>query len=850
MVAERVTRAFWPLWSVLFATLAPLMMGWQDALPIEVVWTLAVAAVIGLAASLWYGLRRFRWPSEAEAVARVDATLPGRPIATLTDQQAIGTSDPASAAVWQAHLARMAERTKEARTVEPDLRVSAKDPYGLRFMALILFVTALLFGSFWRVGTVAGTAPGVGEQNLAAGPVWEGWIEPPAYTGRPSLYLADIPPGQIAVPQGSRITIRLYGEVGELAVSETVSARTGELPPATDQQQVFDVAQEGTIEITGEGGAAWRISLIPDAPPMVELTGTLEVEALGQMAQPFRASDDYGIVSGTATFALDPGRVSRTHGLAIDPDAREPIVVDLPMPFTGDRRDFTESLIEDFSEHPFANLPVTLTLSVRDAAGNEAATEPLSITLPGRRFFQPMARAVIEQRRDFLWSTANSRRVTDILRAVSWRPEEIFTNQTTYLRLSFIIRRLDEFTERGAITAEEQDEIAKALWDLAVQLEDGTLADARERLRRAQERLSEAMRNGASEEEIAELVQELREATNDYLEMLAQNAEPQEDQTDRPSSAQDQSQEITQDQIQAMMDRIQQLMEEGRMAEAQELMQQLDQLLQNLQVTQGEGGQGGPQSPGQQSMQDLSEALRDQQDLSDDAFRELQDRFNGQQGQQQQGQQQEGQQPGDQQGEQQPGQGGDGQGALPGENGRGETDEQAEGSRDPSETLGDRQRALREELLRQQQGLPGLTGEEAEAARRALDRAEGAMEGAEEALDEGRLAEAIDRQAEAMEALREGIRNLGQALARNELDPAQDGEGNAQAQTNMQPMRRDPLGRQPGMSGEYGSDETMLQGEDVYRRAEELLDEIRRRAGEQGRPMIELDYLRRLLERF
>lgn len=124
------------------------------------------------------------------------------------------------------------------------------------------------------------------------------------------------------------------------------------------------------------------------------------------------------------------------------------------------------------------------------------------------------------------------------------------------------------------------------------------------------------------------------------------------------------------------------------------------------------------------------------------------------------------------------------------------------------------------------------------------------MEGAEEALDDGRLAEAIDRQAEAMEALREGIRNLGQALARNEQDPAQDGEGNAQTQTNVQPMRRDPLGRQPGMSGEYGSDEKMLQGEDVYRRAEELLDEIRRRAAEQGRPMIELDYLRRLLERF
>jgi hypothetical protein len=41
-----------------------------------------------------------------------------------------------------------------------------------------------------------------------------------------------------------------------------------------------------------------------------------------------------------------------------------------------------------------------------------------------------------------------------------------------------------------------------------------------------------------------------------------------------------------------------------------------------------------------------------------------------------------------------------------------------------------------------------------------------------------------------------------------------------------------------------------LQGEDVYRRARELLDEIRKRSGEGARPDAELDYLRRLLDRF
>ena len=59
----------------------------------------------------------------------------------------------------------------------------------------------------------------------------------------------------------------------------------------------------------------------------------------------------------------------------------------------------------------------------------------------------------------------------------------------------------------------------------------------------------------------------------------------------------------------------------------------------------------------------------------------------------------------------------------------------------------------------------------------------------------------------------------------------------------------DPLGR-PGGGSQVGEGDRLLQGEDVYRRARELLDEIRRRTGEDDRPEIERDYLQRLLDRF
>ncbi|KAG1713807.1 Cell division ATP-binding protein FtsE [Nymphon striatum] len=864
LIAERVTHAFWPFWTILFFAAAPLILGWQDFLPLEVVWGYAVVAVLALLWTFYRGVRRINWPSEAEAIARVDARLPGRPIAALNDVQAIGAGDAGSQAVWDAHLIRMQERTREARAVEPDLRVSSNDPYGFRYIAVLFMVVALLFGSIWRVGSVA--EAGTGAEVLATGPVWEGWIEPPAYTGKPTLYLADITANRVQVPQGSFITLRLYGEVGDLSVNETVSGRTEDLGAATDQQQGFEVTQAGTLSIEGQGGASWQILLLEDEAPFVELTGPIEADAQGEMSQPFAAMDDYGVIVGFATIDLDLTDADRRFGLMVDPDPRDVVVIDLPMPFSGDRTDFEELLIDNFSEHPWANLPVTLTLQVEDGLGQIGTSDVENITLPGRRFFQPVARAVIEQRRDILWSKSNAPRVAQVLRAVSNRPDELFPDETTYLRLRTIIRRLEAMETTG-LTDEAQLELSDALWELALQLEEGSLADARARLERAQERLEEAMRNGASDEEIAELMQELREAMNDYMQQLANEMEPSDnDGTDQPDQQQ-QGETITQDELQALMDRIQELMEEGRMAEAMELMEQLNELMENLQMTEGgEGGEGGPRTPGQQSMEDLAETLRDQQDLTDEAFRDLQEQFN--QGQQE-GQQQ-GQQPGQQQGQgQQPGQQGqDGQngegGQQPGQQqgqGQGQGDNTQGGLTDESgqggeggggpQSLAERQNALREGLNQLRNGLPGLSGDAAESAEQSLERAEGAMDGAEDALREGDLAEAIDQQAEAMDALRDGLRNLGQALAENQMDELEEGQGTqtGNAEGRPEPERRDPLGREIGNTGQFGTEESMLQDE-INRRAEELLQELRERSADQERPQIELDYLRRLLDRF
>jgi len=843
MLAEGLVQALWPLLSVTLLVLAALMMGLQDMVSLEVVWGAAVVAGLGWLAALVHALRRFRLPTQGAAMARLDRSLPGRPIQALLDDPAIGKGDPAAMAVWRAHKARMAARAATARAVPADLRVSRRDPYALRYVAVLAFGMALLFGSVLRVASVADMAPGRG--GLAQGPVWEGWAEPPRYTGRPTLYLNDLDAGPLTLPAGTLITLRFYGDVGALTLAETVSGRTTDVPAASDPAQDFAVVQDGSIAIDGPGGRRWDVTMLADTAPEVEQLGPPEVSALGEMRLPFAARDDYGVEAGEARITLDLASVSRRYGLVVDPDPRPEVIVPLPTPIAGNRADFEENLIEDFSKHPWANLPVRISMNVLDSAEQIGQTAPRQMILPGRRFFDPAAAAVIEMRRDLLWSKSNTTRMAQVLRAVAYRPGDLFRSEVTALRLRDVINRL-ELHARYGLSDEIQDELAEDLWGLAIELEEGVLADALERMRRAQDRLNEAIKNGASKEEIAELMDELRRATEEYLQQLQRQQAQENEQNGDPQQQGEQGEtmQMTQDDLQRMMDRIQELMEQGRMAEAEEALRELQELMENMRVTEGQPGQNG-QSPGQQAMEGLSETLREQQGLSDQAFRDLQEQFNpGAQAGESQGN--EGRNGGQGRGESHEGQNGQGQGQDQQQGENGQRGEQA-GPGQGQEGLAERQQALREELRRQQQNLPGQGTPEGRAARDALDRAGRAMDGAEEALRNNDLAEAIDNQSQAMEALREGMRALGEAMAEQERQQ-QPGQGDTEQGGRA---NRDPLGRE-GESAEGGlSDGGRIgEGPDASDRARRLLDEIRRRSGQTERPELERDYLNRLLDRF
>ena len=124
-----------------------------------------------------------------------------------------------------------------------------------------------------------------------------------------------------------------------------------------------------------------------------------------------------------------------------------------------------------------------------------------------------------------------------------------------------------------------------------------------------------------------------------------------------------------------------------------------------------------------------------------------------------------------------------------------------------------------------------------------------AMEEAQRALREGDLAGAADAEGRALEQLRQGARNMAEQMMRRMQQNAGQDPGNG---PNGNPGTLDPLGRaqaplpdafDPGLL-------TKIPDQIDAQRAREILEELRKRLGEQNRPTIELDYLERLLKRF
>ncbi|MGI9524047.1 MAG: TIGR02302 family protein [Hyphomicrobiaceae bacterium] len=873
---ERIWPRVWATVAVVAAFLLVSLFGIWPVLGEVAHWSMLAAFAIAFAVASAFVFST-SFPTREEALRRLEAksSVPHRPASTYDDALSSAPSDGVTAEIWQAHRERMRRQLDRLHVSTPAPRTDRYDTFGLRAVMIVaVIVCAGLVGdaaidrlqAAFRMGSIA----------KVEGLRLDAWVTPPPYTGRPPILVADGSAAAISVdeagggrgdvfeiPENSVIVVRMGGkpdvalELNYLGADDQPMGASIEEDDedgnAAKSNQVRGIIARGTtgVSVTANGAqlARWSFNVVADQPPKIKFTKDFEKTPRGAMKLFYAIEDDYGIASAEAKFErlpLEPGD-PKTKWARPDilkgprPPLERPPRIVLRVPPPGAKSPETWSFHE-LGAHPWAGMPVRMTLEVRDHADHLGRSESKDIVLPERLFFNPMARAVLEQRRRLVFDPRYRKLVVKALDALSLEPEEYIKDKAVYLGFRSVRHRLENNSGRVAISS-----AVEQLWHLALRIENGGgLSEAERRLREIQQKLSEAIERGASQQELQELMRQLRQALAQFLNELARQA-----QQERPPANAQQNrspgQSMSSQDLQRMLDNLEQMMRQGSKQSAQEMLSQLRDLLDRLQSGRmvrrpGQGQQGRSQQM-MQMMDQFGNLIGEQQRLMDDTFgAQRQGPRSGQRGQQgqrgqegqrgQQGQRGQGQRGQGQRGQGQRGRGQRGQGQQFGRNGRGGRN----GQQLSPDALGQRQGDLSRQLDRLRQGM-GRFGLQSP---REFDGAQQSMDSAEQALREGDLGRATEQQAQALEQLRSGTRSMAEQMLQQM--PSRFG------QSADSPL--DPLGRPQRSEGPDLGTSVKVPDEIDAQRVREIIELLRQRLGERFRPELELDYIERLLRRF
>jgi uncharacterized protein (TIGR02302 family) len=746
---------------------------------------------------LWRGLRALARPSAAEARRRLetDSGLAHRPLALLDERLAGGAGDPAAEALWSLHRARLLSALGALRLKLPRAGLAARDPWGLRAGLVLL----LVIGFVAARGDIAprierALLPGFAPAVPAEPPRFDIWITPPAYTGLAPILLSSaqptVPPGMQA--DGEPAAPRALSIAENSAVlAQIENGRERPTLQLGDQSKPFEPLAErswrleGVHLVTGDtialqaGGRTlgrWPIEIVPDQPPTVQLTADPGQTERGVLKLSYTASDDYGV----ERIAAKMTPVGAAAGVA-------PIELDLPVPGDGPRRARAESF-HDLTANPLAGSQVLLTLEARDAAGQIGRSETHAMVLPERPFHHPVARAIVALRRALALEPDRRRSVAGALDKLAADTEAYSDDIVVTLSLSAAAARLRYERDLDAGLPAVQ----RLLWDTALRVEEGETAVALQRLRDAQEALERALDQGASDQELSKLMDELRQAMNQFLDALVEKMKRELAEGRRFEPVDPDQMTLGREDLQRMLDQAQQMAEAGARDAARSLLSRLREMLENLEANPYAGQMQQGESEASRLMQKLQDLARQQQQLLDRSFRDAQRSEQGGEPQEMEG------------------------------------------------AAGD-QEALRQALGEVMRRFGEMTGD----IPAPLGRAERAMKDAVGALQRQDPGSAGQAQAQALQELMQGTQEMMKALA--ERFGSRPGGAPRDQLLGQQP---DPSPRTEDGNGLIDTGDVKIPAEGDLQRAREILEELRRRSSEQFRPKIERDYLHRLLERF
>jgi uncharacterized protein (TIGR02302 family) len=793
---ERVWPICWPAIGALIVFFILGLFGLLPRLPGlvhgAVLLVLGAAFLLALAAAL----RGLVMPDGSAARRRIEQAsgLQHRPLQALADRPS-APLDPLAATLWEAHRRRMAASARRLRVGLPAAGFAARDPWALRVvLAILLLLAAVDAGGDWRERLMRAITPSLDSGSPVIAASLDIWVTPPEYTGLPPQFLRPENSRTIRIPIGSTLLAQVHG--GEATPNLAIDRNIDNFDKIDNEdfraQATLKSGRRIEVSQAGIALGSWSVEIIPDNPPTISFAKPPEPTVHRALRLDYRADDDYGVESVKA--------VIRRQGTK----SGDKIELELPLPGLHLKQAQATSY-HDLTAHPWAGLLVEIRLIAADALGQTGKSQPVLLKLPEREFHDPIARAIIEQRRELVKDPNSRLAVAEILGDLQSRPERYGNDTVVFLSLRIAQQRLRLHSDTASISQVEQ-----LLWDTALRIEDGGASQAETELRRLQRQLQDALAKNAPDREIDRLMSELRQALDRYVQALAQNMARNPDQNRQPI---DPSQVVTSRDLERMLDRARELARNGQRDEARQLLSELQNMLENLRMARpGQGSQQGA-NQAQQMMRGMRELMRRQQQLLDRSFRAQQQAEQGQTG-------------------------------TPGDRG----DPQQGGKADMGDAAG-QQEALRHALGEMMRRMGDGLGEIPDP----LGRAERAMNDAAGALRQGEPGNAIGPQTDALDQLQQAAREFAQQMQQHLGNSL--GQGDARDEDNGYGPRRDgvehdPLGRPLTNGGTFDQGDVKIPDNNTMQRVRDILDELRRRAGERDRPQIELDYIDRLLQRF
>ncbi len=848
---ERTARVVWPTIAFPTAYVILALFGVWDALADP--WRAIALATTVFATSLFFviGVISLPWPRARDARRRVeqDSELAHRPFEALHDRPA--NADLQAQAIWQAHQERMRHELEKARARRPRAAYAALDRYGLRAVLLVGLVAGFVVGQ-GQIGDRLSDAFALERLSRTAEITQvDAWITPPNYTGQPPIFLGKStePGAPVAAPAGSELVVRVTGAnrrpnatlEGEPSRKRLRFERDG--PGAYQAKAVLE--NDATIHLRRPQDRDWVALVSPDAPPVARITDDFDQSPRQELMVNFFAEDDY---AGLTAFL----RVKRL-------DTGEQLDLELPAPAQGVETNVARL---DLVKHPWAGLEVEAQILARDAMGQEGLSEMRVTTLPTKLFLNPLAEAIAHERmvllrddtpyadRDFIpgagarWAgdgpfidlgmtrfdgaPASVKRVHSALELLQMGANRFGGDYSVHAALSYAGQTLERASDRSELAG-----LDEVLWSAAIKADGGELASARRAFEAAQRALAEALARGASAEELERRVRVFREAADRYMEMLLAEAILNENFAEGGGAGGMGGGMQSTDDLQEMLDALEDLSVTGSTEDARRLLQALSDRITNMEIQLNTGGGGGGGSPPipledaetQEAIGDLSEVIGEQRGLADDTQQQALD------------------------GEPEPG----------GENGE-EENGGGGGLAERQQELADRLGGLRDQL--EESGEQSLAEDLARAEQAMREAARNLRLGDEPgaATDQSEALDALRNAAEsyAAEQLAERLGNL-EDLSPEELERLSEqlGVDPSTLEGDLSELGElarpsDPLGRSLRGSQnllDNGSNVDIPDGLDIER-ARGILEELRKRAGENQRDEDELDYIQRLLELF